>query len=226
MKRQILWSVTAFFAASLAATAASPKEEVIAAAKKLAEKNNYSWKTVVVVPESARFKPGPSEGKTEKDGFTDVVMTFGENMAEAVLKGNKAVVTNPEGEWKDVSELENAEGPGRFLGRIVRNLKPPAAEALELAAATADLKKEGDVYAGQMTDEGAKAQFRLATPKTAKGSVKFWVKDGVLTKYEFKVQAKVDFNGNEVDVDRTTTVEIKDVNTTKVIVPEGAKKKF
>ena len=60
----------------------------------------------------------------------------------------------------------------------------------------------------------------------AKGSVKFWVKDGVLTKYEFKVSGKMDFNGNEIDMDRTSTVEIKDVGTTKVEVPEAAKQKL
>jgi hypothetical protein len=36
----------------------------------------------------------------------------------------------------------------------------------------------------------------------------------------------MEINGNDVDMDRTTTVEIKDVGTTKVEVPEGAKKKF
>ena len=40
------------------------------------------------------------------------------------------------------------------------------------------------------------------------------------------MQGKVSFNGNDRDVDRTTTVEIKDVGTTKVEVPEGAKKKL
>ena len=88
------------------------------------------------------------------------------------------------------------------------------------------MKKEGDVYSGQLTDDGAKAQFRFGTPKDPKGSVKFWLKDGVVVKFEFKVQAKVDFNGNEMDVDRATTVEIKDVDSTKVNIPEAAKKKL
>jgi len=34
------------------------------------------------------------------------------------------------------------------------------------------------------------------------------------------------FNGEDRDVDRTTTVEIKDVGTTKIDVPEAAKKKL
>ena len=34
------------------------------------------------------------------------------------------------------------------------------------------------------------------------------------------------FNGNDREIDRTTTVEIKDVGTTKLTVPDEAKKKL
>ena len=226
MKTQILFGTLALFACSLLAADSKPKEESIAAAKKLGEKPNYTWKTTVVVPESAQFKPGPTDGKTEKDGFTYVTMSFGDNTTEAVIKGDKAVVTNQEGNWQATSELENAEGPGRFLGRMVKNLKTPAVQAAELAAVTKEFKKDGDVYSADLTEEGAKAQFRFGTAKNPKGSVKFWLKEGGLVKYEFKVQGKMDFNGNEIDVDRATTVEIKEVGTTKVNVPEAAKKKL
>ena len=47
-----------------------------------------------------------------------------------------------------------------------------------------------------------------------------------LAKYEFKVSGKVTFNGNDRDVERTTTVEIKDIGSTRVDVPEAAKKKL
>jgi hypothetical protein len=40
------------------------------------------------------------------------------------------------------------------------------------------------------------------------------------------VQGTVSFNGNDRDVDRTTTVEIKDVDTTKIQVSDDAKKKL
>jgi hypothetical protein len=206
--------------------AADSKDDVANAAKKLAEKASYSWKTTVVVPESAQFKPGPTEGKTEKDGFTHITMSFGDNTTQAVMKGEKAAVTNPEGTWQAISELDGNEGPGRFLGRMIRNFKAPAAQAGDLASATKELKKDGDAYSGELTEAGAKAQFRFGNASNAKGSVKFWVKDGVLSKYEFKVQAKVEFNGNEMDIDRDTTVEIKDIGTTKVEVPEAARKKL
>ncbi len=48
--------------------------------------------------------------------------------------------------------------------------------------------------------------------------MKFWIKDGILVKYQYHVSGTVSFNGNDRDVDRTTTVEIKDVNSTKIDV--------
>jgi hypothetical protein len=210
----------------LPAADSAAKDDVLGAARKLGDKPNYSWKATVVVPETAQFKPGPTEGKTEESGFTYVTMSFGDNLTEIVIKGDKAVVTNQEGEWQSAADLEGGEGRGRFLGRMARNLKTPAAQAADLAAATKDLKKDGDAYGGTLTDEGAKAQFRFGNVTSSKGSVKFWVKEGVLTKYEVKLQGKVEFNGNETEVDRTTTVEVKDIGSTKVNVPEAAKKKL
>jgi hypothetical protein len=229
MKTSIVFGIIALTAASLVAAESSPKDDVSNAAKALGEKASYSWKTTVAVPAESRFHPGPTEGKTEKDGATRVKMTFGDNTTEFVLQGGKSAVHTEDGGWQSLSELDD-QGPGRFLGGMIRNFKAPAAQASELAAQAKELKKDGDVYSADLTDEGAKAllQFRggNATVSDAKGSVKFWVKDGVLTKYEFKVAGKVSFNGNDRDVDRTTTVEIKDVGATKVEVPDDAKKKL
>jgi len=225
MKRHMLFSAVTLLAGSLMA-ADSPKDEITNAAKKLGEKASYSWKTTVVVPESAQFRPGPTEGKTEKGGFTYVTMTFGDNTTQIAWKGDKAAFTNREGEWQSLADLDTNEGAGRFLGRLVRNFKTPAVQAAELASTAKELKRDGDTYSGDLTEEGAKAHFRFGTVTNPKGSVKVWLKEGALSKYEFKVQGKVDFNGNEVDMDRTTTVEIKDVGTTKVSVPAEAKKKL
>jgi hypothetical protein len=229
MKTSIVFGIIALTAASLVAAESSPKDDVTSAAKALGEKASYSWKTTVAVPAESRFHPGPTEGKTEKDGATRVKMTFGDNTTEFVMQGGKSAVHTEDGGWQSLSELDD-QGPGRFLGGMIRNFKAPAAQASELAAQSKELKKDGDVYSADLTDEGAKAllQFRggNATVSDAKGSVKFWVKDGILTKYEFKVAGKVSFNGNDRDVDRTTAVEIKDVGATKVEVPDEAKKKL
>jgi hypothetical protein len=54
----------------------------------------------------------------------------------------------------------------------------------------------------------------------------FWLKDGRIVKYEYNVQGTVNFNGNDVEVNRTSTIEIKDLGTTKVNLPEEANKKL
>src|SRR5437016_4028350 len=97
MKKSMLFSAIAVMTSTLIAADSSPKEDVTNAAKKLGEQASYSWKTTVVVPESAQFKPGPSEGQTEKDGFTHLTLSFGDNTTQAVMKGDKAAVTNPDG---------------------------------------------------------------------------------------------------------------------------------
>jgi hypothetical protein len=234
MKKTLLaTAMVASLALSLSAADSTPKDDITAAAKKLADKPNYSWKNTVVVPEDAPFRPGPTDGKLEKDGFTQLTMHWNDNTIQAVLKGDKFAATTQDG-WQSSSELANAEGPGRFMGMMLRNFKAPAAQAVQLAEGAKDLKKDGDVVSGDLTEEGAKTLLSFRgraggdgpSVSGAKGSVKFWLKDGALTKYEFKVKGKVSFNGNDFDQDRTTTVEIKDVGTTKVEVPDEAKKKL
>lgn len=242
MKRILLISTALLLAGSLVAVNAAPKDDVTAAAKKLADNGNYSWKTTIAMPEGGQGgqggrNRGPTEGKTTKDGITQLKMTFGENTSEAFLKGEKAVLNNPDGGWQTLDELANSEGRGRGMAGTLRNFKAPAAQAAELAGDAKDLKKDGDAYASDLSEERAKAllSFRGGrgggggegpTVSDAKGSVKFWIKDGAISKYEFKVTGKMSFNGNDRDVDRTTTVEIKDVGTTKVEVPEDVKKKL
>lgn len=227
-----MFGAAVLFAASLC-TVAAPKDDVISAAKKLGDQANYSWKLTTVVPEGSQFRPGPTIGKTEKDGYTRVEWTFGDNTTEALIKGEKGAITNQDGEWESVADAEQAEGFGRFRAAMVRNHKTPAVQAAELAAGTKELTKEGDVYSGELTEETVKTLLAFGgrrggnAPSTrdAKGSVKFWIKDGVLAKYEYKAKGKVTFGDNERDVDRTTTVEINDVGSTKVVVPDSAKKK-
>ena len=124
MKRNTLFSLMALLAGSLMAAESTPKEDVINAAKKLGEKANYSWRATVAVPEGARFRPGPMDGKTEKDGFTVVSGTFGDNAWELVRKGDKAALNTPDGGWESLAEMEKDEGAGRFRAVMVRSCVP------------------------------------------------------------------------------------------------------
>lgn len=238
MKKSIMLAAMMLAAAPL--MAADPKDEVINAAKKLADADNYSWHQSV---ENAgggggggggRFGGGPADGQTQKDGLTLRKMVRGDNTMQIVSKGEKGARTDQDGNWMSFEEMAANSGGGGGGRPPFANFKAPAAQAQDLVGQVTELKESDGAYVGDLTEEGAK---KVLIPfnrgdgngpevSGAKGSVKFWVKDGVLSKYEIKVQGKISFNGNDRDVDRTTTVEIKDIGTTKVVIPEEAQKKM
>ena len=233
MKTKLLFSAVAMLAGSLLADP-TPGDVVTNAANALAAQPSYSWKSTVVVPDDSPFKPGPTTGKLEKDGYTDVSTSMRDNTIEFISKGTAVAVNTPDNGWQSLADVtSDQQGPGRFLGGLVRNFKAPAAQVLSLASSAAALTQDGGVISGDFTEAGAKSQIPFgrrrgggAAPEisNAKGSVKFWIADGALTKYEFKVSGTVSFNGNDRNIDQDTTVEITDVGSTKVTVPADAQK--
>ena len=228
----------ALLAGSLLAADSSPKDDVTKAAAALGSQTNYTWRQTVEVPADSPFKPGPTDGKTEKGGYTTLSFNFGDNTTEAVTRGTNGAIKTEDG-WKSLAEaLKDDDGgfnPTVFMARVVQNYRLPPVEAAILADDAKELKADTNSISGDLTEAGAKEflAFRRRgsggdgpTATNAKGSVKFWVKDGKLVKYQYRVQGTVNFNGDERDLDRTTTVEIKDVNTTKIAVADDAKKKL
>jgi hypothetical protein len=194
------------------------------------------------------FGGGMPDGQTEKGGFTVLSYRFGSNTTQAVLKGDKVALKSGD-EWQTGEELADAgddggQNRGRFMVRRVQQFKAPAAAAQELLGRVKELKKEGDVYSGELTAAAIKEMFTFRgrpgqsgqgggdfpAPDTSglKGTAKFWVKEGLLAKYESHVEGKMTMGrqNREIDTNRKTTVEIKDVGTTKVVVPAEAKKKL
>ena len=118
----------------------------------------------------------------------------------------------------------------------MRAYKAPVAQSASLAEKAKELKEADGALSGELKEDavkdlllmGGRRREGLDEPKIegAKGSVKFWIKDGVISKYQYNVKGTISFNGNDRDVDRTTTVEIKDVGSTKVTVPDEAAKKL
>ncbi len=238
MKKSVM--LAAMMLAAVPLMAADPKDEVTNAAKKLADADNYSWHSGV---ENAGGNGGggrrggfggPSDGQTQKDGLTLRKMVRGDNTIQIASKGDKGAMTDQDGNWMSFEEMaQNFGGGGGGRGPFA-NFKAPAGQVQDLVGQVKELKESDGAYAGDLTEEGAK---KVLIPfnrgdgngpevSGAKGSVKFWVKGGVLSKYEIKVQGKITRNDNEFDVDRTTTVEIKDIGTTKVVIPEEAQKKM
>ncbi len=117
----------------------------------------------------------------------------------------------------------------------------PADNVAALVGFAKSLTESGGVISGDLTEDGAKAQLAFGgrgrggpgggaggpggaggappEPTGAKASVKFWVMDGALTKYELKAAGTMSFGGNDIDIDRTTTVEFKDAGSTKIDAP-------
>lgn len=223
---------------SLLAADSTPTDDVAAAVKALGDQANYSWRTTVDAGANARFKPGPTDGKTEKDGYTTISMTFNDNTTEIVIKGGKVAIKGENG-WQsgDEASQDNSGGGfnrGAFMVRMAQNYKAPAAEVASLAGQATNLAAGISGISGDLSEDGAKAllTFRRGgngngpTVTNPKGSVTFWITDGKLLKYQTHVSGTVSFNGNDRDVDRTSTTEIKDIGSTKIEIPDDAKKKL
>ena len=121
----------------------------------------------------------------------------------------------------------------------------PAEEAANLAAKIKDAKIVDGAIVGTLSAEDAAPMLAFGgrggrgggggggggnpppAPKNVSASAKFWVKDGALTKYILNVKGTIATpNGDEFEMDRTTTTEFKNVGSTKVTVPDEAKKKL
>ncbi len=215
-------------------------EDVKSAANKLADAANYSW-TATTEIEGGQWTPAPVQGKAIKGGAAVITSERDGTTTTAVLQGTKGVASTDEG-WKTAEELRAAAGGGgggnrggMRAGALLRN-PLPAASLTKLVEKSKDLKAgEAGVIAGELSDEGAK-EFALMgrggrpggqtppEPKNAKGSVQFWLKEGQVQKIRLKVSATMTVNGEDRDMVRTTTWEIRDVGTTTVEVPAEAKK--
>jgi hypothetical protein len=255
MFRSVLLSTAALVAGSAMVVNAAAQDDVKAASQKLAEATGYSW-TQTVENSGNNRGGGPLEGKTERNGYTVLSMSRQNNTTHIVLKGDKVAVETPDGwESLEELQADNGGGagngqrggPGRFIGGMVRNMKLPAVQAEEMAGKVEKLTEADGAISGDLSEDAAKQMLSFRRPpranangngnanagngggpqiSNAKGDIKFWVKDGVLTKYAVHVQGTMSRNGNDVDIDRTTTVEIKDVGSTKIEVPDEAKKKL
>jgi hypothetical protein len=233
---------TVLFAAG-SLMAADPKDDITSAAKSLADAGNYSWtQNVVNADGSAGFGGGTSEGKTKGD-LIYVTRSFNDNTIEILVKGTNSAMNNGQDGWQTAAELaQNDNGGGGFRRNPARFVRTPVSMVEDLLKDVQEIKQTGDAYAADLTEEGAKNQaqpfgrgrrngggggFTPPPVTDAKGSVRFWIKDGKLSRYEIKVQGKTtNRDGDPVDIDRTTTIEIKDVGTTKINVPDDILKKI
>lgn len=233
MKQIIILGIIGLAAHAL--SAADSKEKVTNASKQLGDKANYSWTTTMKEADGSPGRLGTIEGKAEKGGVTFLSFSVGAVPVEVCMKGEKGAAKALEG-WQTFDDIAQTGGTPAAVVRFLRSYQAPVAESGGLAGKVTDLKETEGAFSGELKEDAAKELLLFGTrrregqepPKTtdAKGSVKFWIKDGALTKYEINVQGKVTAGERESDINRTTTVEIKDAGTTKLDVPAEAKEKM
>jgi hypothetical protein len=236
--RSLVSAAMVFGCAGLAQ--AAPQDDVTAGLQKLADAPNYSWKTIT----TGGFAAGETDGKTQKDGPTILILTRQDNTYQVVIQGTSAAVKTDEG-WKSAEALTAPDagggngGPnaGRFIAMMARNFKTPVAMAQDATGKLDNLAMTDGVYTADLNPDAAKAALMFRRPanaddsnaptvSNAKVSLKVWIKDGAVSKIENHASGTISFNGNDRDIDRTSTTSFYNVGTTTVTVPDDAKAKL
>jgi len=212
-------------------TAQAANEEVAAAAKKSAEITSYSFKVSTPAPAKGKGAGGTVEGKYEKDQ----PVAFKAGALEAFRKGGLVVYKEGE-EWKRVEKKKGQKGADPTLA--IQGVKLPHEELdgcdkyFESVAKAEAKENDCTVFSGPLTvtaaaslaSTGGKGTNKAAALKYS-GTGKLWVNaDGRIVKYEFQIKGTGERNGKAIDQSITRTVELTDVGSAKVEVPEGAKK--
>jgi hypothetical protein len=235
MKRALIIGLLGLLARTLTAADATPHDKIIGATKQLGEKPNYSWTTTTKEGDGSPGRVGPIAGKAEKGGLTYLSFEIGGVPVEVYMNGQKGAAKAMEG-WQTFDEIAQTSGTAAAVVRYLRSYKAPGAESAALSGKVKDVKEAEGMFSGDLKEEAAKELLERGArrregqdpPKVEnpKGTMKFWIQNGALTKYELNIRGKVTAGDRESDVNRTTTVEIKDAGSTKLEVPAEAKQKL
>lgn len=237
-----LWLLTTALLCAVGVRAAEPADVLKAAVEKLARGSNYTWTTTFSFPNSP-LHPGPINGRIDAAGYTLLDQKIGRNDFEAVIKDGLGIIKLPVG-WLSAAEIAAGNPPGAInpavlVSSVLFNIRKPDVEAADLvrmgAVFTVDDKGAFTMYLKEdaaltLLRYGITGRPNPVTPpfKEAKGTIKFWIDNGALNKYEIKLQAKLppSAHNNTVDFNPTTTVVITNIGVTKVVVPADALQKF
>jgi hypothetical protein len=181
---------------------------------------------------------------------------------DAIFKGNVKCVLNTDDGWKTLDELPRPDirGPDVVVpassspGIINKPPKPrrdevevgpysnlqlaishPHEELGVLVVNHADLKIDGDIATGTISDVGAQlllvhdGQTEI-TPLRATGTFKLWIRGGTVTRYQLTLEGtlaiETPVGRREINVHQKMDTAINAVGITKFEVPEEAKRKL
>ncbi len=129
-------------------------------------------------------------------------------------------------------------GPEQQALFAVGNIPNPTKQVKDAADKLENVKKTDDGYTADLNTDMVKGMLAIKLPAgmaggftppevtEPKGTIKVWIANGLPTKIQMHLNGSMDFGGNPNVIDRTSTIEFKDVGTTKVVVPDEAKKKL
>jgi len=237
----VLSAAAALLAVSAEAAPPAGGDELRVAVRKLSESGSYAWNVTTsnAGETSERYSVGPLEAKTEKGGLTWIRSRETPPM-EVVLKGPKMAVRLDDG-WaleQDLASGTRVRGHANLS--VLRSLKSharPAAQASALLKHAKDLKEEQPGYFTSPIDDAGVKEFLHQSLRTTHnpeitaqdGTLAFWVRDGVLTRYEIALRGTVTYPAPAASTwtaDLKISVEVSGVGTTTVDVPEEARKKL
>lgn len=208
--------------------------DLAAAADKLAAATSYTWSQTSTF---GNMGARTTTGKKGSGGFMLVTMPGRDQEIQVLFRQGKAAMHGDQG-WSAVEPPAEGQdqGPGRWLARMIQNLKEPASEVKELVAKVTELKSENGSIHGILGAEAAGQLMRIGGGRRggggggsnppeitgAAGKVSFTVSNGVLTGYEISLTGSMNFNGEDREMNRVTQVEFSDVGSTRFDIPEAA----
>ena len=235
MKQALLIGLIGLLAPLLFAADSEPQAKVATATRQLGDKPNYGWTTNIRDGGSNPVQHPPIVGKTDKSGLVYLRFMDGPTPSEVYMNGQKGTVGGPT-VWRTFDEIAKPGGFAAGLVSMLRNWKTPAAEVTDLLGKVKSVKEVEGVISVELNAEAAKPLLEFIAPTfqgqeppriaDPQGSVKFWIQDGMLKKYELSIQGRVIRGDQESQASRTTVVEVKNIGTTKLEVPEEARQKL
>lgn len=214
------------------------KDDLDRAIQKLADSQNFSW-VAITIEESTAKRPEEAEtfeGKWARSGWRMVSKPDSKAFEDAWMKDDRIAFFTPEG-WKaiDLDAVEPGKKPDKSvrLAREFNQVKDPLVQARVLAGRGQSLvRHENGLISGQVPamDAALVLEHALTTgtrvPEGASFRVNFRIRDGFLSSFELVVTYRSFRGKDRVEVENTLAmaVDISDVGTTSIEVPEEARK--
>jgi len=217
------------------------REDVQRALEKLEASGNFSWVSTTSEETDGDLPQFSAEmqGRSVKGGWSQISKSSSKKGSEAFLKDDRIAVMTADG-WKVVDAKVEPPAGGK-LDKAVKQAqqfvlsRAPVTEAKGLLNRLEDMKSHGGgTYSGRVAAldvpiylERAKAAGKGApSMEEPRIRVNFRVRDGVLAAYELVVTGRhvKKKSGQAQEIVFSAAVDILDVGTTTLEIPEEARK--